>query len=85
MGVLSLTALQSNAQKTPLVDPTDRTWYHAFRIRTTKYYGLIVEKLSIIFIRTKASSIGDGFGPIPRNNLPYAKSSAIEYFQDDQI
>ena len=29
MGVLSLTALQSNAQnKTLLVDPTDRTWYH---------------------------------------------------------
>ncbi|WP_333886010.1 hypothetical protein [Sphingobacterium siyangense] len=30
MGVLSLTALQSNAQnKTLLVELTDRTWYHA--------------------------------------------------------
>ena len=30
IGVLLLTALQGNSQnKTLLVDPTDRTWYHA--------------------------------------------------------
>lgn len=83
ISVLSLSALQGNAQnKTLLVAPTDRTWYHTglpnrFSIipasllknlsllATVKYYGLIVEKLSIIFIRTKASSIGDGLGPMP--------------------